>query len=75
MLTYTVLAPILHPVAARPGDVLVFRFGRPDVPAVVTRPVAGGWVPIRTRHVTPDAIADALTAGTIMPRASVASAA
>ena len=70
MLSFTVLAPILHPVAARPGDVLVVRFGCPETPAVVTRQTGAGWVAVRAQHVTPDALGDCLAAGLITPRVS-----
>ena len=44
---YLVLSPILHPVAARDGDVLIVRPGHADRPIVVVREIAGAWRPIR----------------------------
>lgn len=44
---YVVCSPILHPVAARTGDVLIVRPGHPTHPIVVIRRVAGAWEPVR----------------------------
>lgn len=44
---YLVTSPILHPVAARAGDVVSVVPGHATRPVVVIRKVAGKWQPIR----------------------------
>lgn len=44
---FVVCAPMLHPVAARVGDVLVVRPGHAERPLVVTRCTEGEWRAIR----------------------------
>ncbi len=43
---YDVLVHMLHPVRARPGDVLVVEPGA-ERPIVVVRKIAGEWEPVR----------------------------
>lgn len=45
--TYEVLLPMIHPVAALPGDVLRVRPGHDVAPLTVWRCVGGQWVPVR----------------------------
>lgn len=44
---FLVLCPILHPVAARNGEMLVVRPGHPDRPIVVMHLTSDGWRPVR----------------------------
>lgn len=44
---YLVVSPILHPVAARTGDMVVVQPGHPEFPVVVVRRISGEWVRVR----------------------------
>lgn len=43
---YFVASPILHPVVARTGDVIVVRPGHATRPIVVVREIKGEWEPV-----------------------------
>lgn len=45
---YLVLSPVVHPVAAREGDVLVVRPGHPTRPIAVVRFLFGAWQFVRS---------------------------
>lgn len=46
--TYEVLLPMVHPVLARPGDILRVRPGHPVAPLRVWRYRGGRWCAVRT---------------------------
>ena len=61
----TVLAPILHPIAARAGDVLVWH---PTITIVVARKQGGAWREVRRlRHDNSGSLAGLLADDIIAP--------
>lgn len=43
---YDVVSPILHPVAAKSGDIVAVRPGHPTRPVVVFQCIGDQWVPV-----------------------------
>lgn len=64
---FDVVSPILHPVAARVGDVIVVRVGAPVALAVV-RSVRGAWQVVRVGPPNYGALLIPLTDGAIVAR-------
>lgn len=64
---FDVVSPILHPVAAREGDVLVVRPGT-AVPLAVVRKKGAGWECIRTGPPNYGALLLPLLDGAIAPQ-------
>lgn len=69
MIHLTVRVPIVHPVPARAGDVLVVRPGDPAVPIAVVRQGADGrWRGVRRGPPNFGALAGYLADGVVTPR-------
>lgn len=43
---FEVISPIVHPVAAKSGDIIAVRPGHGDRPVVVFRSIRGAWTPV-----------------------------
>lgn len=71
---YDVLSPMMHPVQAVTGDVILVRPGHPERPIVVMRSMLGGWRPVRGGPPNYGAILVQEDDGIIRWRASAAAA-
>jgi hypothetical protein len=69
---FDVVSPILHPVPARTGDVLVACPGDAELPLTVVRKVRGRWTGIRVGPPNFGALAGLLADGVICPRSPAA---
>jgi hypothetical protein len=72
MFRFLVTSYIVHPVTARPGDVLVVRPGDPDLPIAVARPTPHGWHGVRVGPPNFGALAGLIADGVLIPQTSAA---